>query len=96
MELGTIFKPIQSIKVLLVAALMLVISGCSLEANISNITGNAPIIDTPDVNHHTTLDFVQAESITTGNGYKLRGSFGALPEKHTTGNGYTLENVFYE
>lgn len=76
------------------------VTGCSLEAN---ITSDVPVTPLPSVDldpfSRQSPDFIPGEVVTTTlgtPGMQVKAVFGETPEKQTTANGWTVEGVFNE
>lgn len=75
--------------------IMFVVTGCSLDASISDLNSVDVVNDIlPKATIET--DFISGEVVTTGNGVTFQGTFGELSEKKVLVNGVTIEGRFYE
>ncbi|MEK2645834.1 hypothetical protein [Bdellovibrio sp. BCCA] len=83
------------IMTLFLSAQGLLLSGCGLDASISNLSKTAEESD-----HKQTksgqAEMTQTEFITTASGYKIQGTWNELAQKKKLANGYQVEGVFYE
>lgn len=76
---------------------LLGLSGCSLDASITNTGSVAGIL--PSIQERKEPDFISGEIVTTSNGtpgYQVKAVFGEVIEKQTTTTGWKIDGVFYE
>lgn len=78
---------------ILFAASCLLLSGCSMDASISDILPPLPTFEKSQI---VNSDIVMAETVTTNNGVVITGAFGEISEKKTLSNGVQIEGAFYE
>lgn len=86
--MGTISKRISFFAILTMLG-----SACSLDANITSMSENLPVVEDLE---RADPDFVHGEIVTTSSGFQVKAVLGEISEETTATNGWRVEGVFYE
>ncbi|WP_415061401.1 hypothetical protein [Bdellovibrio sp.] len=77
---------------LISSALVVAISGCSMDAQI--LSSSLPQVES--VERRTQPDFINGETVTTSNHYQISGAIGEISENQVLDNHYEIQGVFYD